>query len=221
MRDWANLALVLGLVSVSSLRAQDNLPLSYSGLLLIPQVGAASPTKSCKAPDAFLVEFSGEVNRGQLFEKDVGSGLLFRLWPSADPVIPGWTIEIRSKAEPKHEFSYAVSPPYRSWNPRYLDVSYSNTAKDSVAIREREFNFVLSDADFERVAVALDRILWSYGHTEEEMRQAEKTLATVKMGKGKLRIIDSRVGGNDQSHSGWIEWIRVEVELCIPKAPKR
>jgi hypothetical protein len=83
------------------------------------------------------IEFRGEVEHGRAWERELGGGLVFRLAPSADPVLPGWTIEVRSLdlPEDENELSWVVTLPYRGWNPRYLDVSYGLTAREVVRSR--------------------------------------------------------------------------------------
>jgi hypothetical protein len=153
--------------------------------------------------------FTAEISRGQDFEREFGAGLLFRLRASKDPQTPGWTIEVRPKAEtnPEVEYSWVVTPPYRFFNPRYLEVSYGFSAKQIVEINPRDFNFVINRADYDAGAEAVRKLLWPVGIDDAQLDRARKVLDELPTCHGTLRILDSRVGNS-------IEWLRFEVELC-------
>ncbi|MBI2204791.1 MAG: hypothetical protein HYU41_13155 [Candidatus Rokubacteria bacterium] len=114
------------------------------------------------APPATTATFTASVRHGEAFERTFGRNLVFRLAPSRDPSIPGWTIEVRARgdANPERELSWLVTPPYRSWNPRYLDLSYGRSAGEAVALTPREFAYLTDVADFERAAAAVKTLLW-------------------------------------------------------------
>jgi len=153
--------------------------------------------------------FTAEISRGQDFEREFGPGLLFRLRASKDPQTPGWTIEVRPKAEinPEVEFSWVVTPPYRFFNPRYLEVSYGLSAKQILEINPREFNFVRNRADYEAGAEAVGKLLWPAGIADADLDRARNILDGLPTCRGTLRILDSRIGES-------IEWLKFEVELC-------
>ena len=155
------------------------------------------------------VRFTAEISQGQDFEREFGSGLLFRLRASKDPQTPGWTIEVRPRAEtnPEVEFSWVVTPPYRFFNPRYLEMSYGMSARQIVEMNPREFNFVLNRADYDSGAEAVKKLLWPYGIADAELDRAGKILGELPTCRGTLRILDSRVGES-------IEWLKFQVELC-------
>lgn len=173
--------------------------------------GAACPTS----------RFGGEVTHGQPFERSLGGDLVFRLAPSPAGNPPGWTIEVRSRAlpGPENEFSWVVTPPYRAWNPRYLDTSYGWSARDAIAFGERDFHFVMTGADYRAAAEAVRKLLWPAGLPEGELDQARRALDGVPRATGRLVIFDSRLAGTEQGGPGWIEWIRFEVEVCLPAGP--
>ncbi len=168
--------------------------------------------------DCNAIRSSGEVVKNQLFEREVGRGLLFRLNPSQASNPPGWTIELRSRANPENDFLWVATPPYRFMNPRYLDTSYGYSAQQAVQMSERAFNFVLNDSDYEKMTEAVRKLLWPYNHSEAELAEAEKVLEETPTGSGRLHILDARLGGEDETEGrGWIESLRFEVELCFPE----
>jgi hypothetical protein len=161
--------------------------------------------------------FSGEVVKDRLFEREVGRGLLFRLNPSQASNPPGWTIEMRSQANPEDDYLWVATPPYRFMNPRYLDTSYGNSATQAIQMSERPFNFVLNNADYEMMTEAVRRLLWPANVSEAELADARKVLAETPTGSGSLRILNARVGGESEGNEGgWIEYLKFEVELCLP-----
>jgi hypothetical protein len=154
--------------------------------------------------------FTGEVSRGQDLVRDFGGSLLFRLRASKDPQTPGWTIEVRPKNEPnlEIEYSWIPTPPYRFFNPRYLEVSYGYSARQIVDMNPREFSFVLDRNGYERGSAAIRKLLWPAGIAQSELDAADKIMTELRTCKGRLRILDSRIS------AGVIEWLKFEAELC-------
>ena len=177
-------------------------------LLMAQQAATPSPP---------VVKFAGEISYGETFEREFGSGLLFRLSASQDPQTPGWTIEVRPKNEtrPEVELVWVATPPYRFFNPRYLEISYGYSAREIVAMNERGFSFVRDPRDYDRAAEAVRTLLWPYTFSEEQVKRAEETLNQVPTCQGVLRIVDHRLGPDPQT-SERIEWLKFEVELCRP-----
>jgi hypothetical protein len=175
---------------------------------------------AAKKPD---VQFSGEVTRGQSFERPIGHGLVFRLARSAGRVDVGWEIEIAPDpaSNPQatgrtggyEEFSTIATPPYHSYNERYLETSYGMKAPDAVAITPRDFQFVESVADSDAADALAQSVLSSSDfpdHSQALAAAAEK----IHVGAGELRIVASRTtAGKDGSETGTIDWLRFEVSL--------
>lgn len=161
-----------------------------------------------------VATFAGEVSAGQGFQKEFGEGLVFRLISEGDPVTPGWTLQVHEKSdtERKRDFLMIATPPYRFWNPRYLNVSYGYSAQEMVAIRIREFSFVTDRKQFDRIAAALDKTLWSYGHPEQAVKQATAIVLNAPRCPGRLRILDARIE-RDEAGRGAIAWLKFAVEL--------
>jgi hypothetical protein len=193
-------------------------------LVLLLAVGFAS-SKICanqKEKDCSTIKFSGEVKKGQAFEKDVNAELLFKLAPELHPANPqGWTIEIRSKENPEHDYVWVATPPYRFSNPRTLDTAYGMSARQAVDWSPRTFAFVLNQEDYEKLNGAVRTLLWPYTYTEKERDQAEKVwneLVENHAGQGRLEIVDFRLGSaGREDEVGWIESLKFDVELCLPK----
>jgi hypothetical protein len=158
--------------------------------------------------------FSGEVSHGQVFEREFGDGLLFRLAGSGDTDFPGWTIEIRSKGSPGFELSSVVTPPHRFWNPRYLNASYGLSASESVAIDVRSFSFLRNPADFPKADEALAKALWPNGISQEEVDKAIAALDAIPTCSGTLKILDHRLAKDSRTGIERIDWLRFDVELC-------
>jgi hypothetical protein len=167
------------------------------------------------------VRFAGTVVQGQAFERQVGSGIVFRLAPNLDPTISGWTIEMRSQGSPEKDFLWVATPPYRFSHPRYLDTSYGYTAAQAVAWSVRDFNFALNEADHDRLLEAVRKVLWPSGLSEAESEQGRRLVEETPRGHGMLRIRDARIGGEEENDGrGWIEHLSFEVELCFPLPPE-
>lgn len=159
------------------------------------------------------------MSHGQAFEHALASDLVFRLAPSGHPANPpGWTIEVRGRAlpEPDNELSWVVTPPYRFWNPRYLDTGYGWSARDAVDYGPREFRFVTTATEYRAAAEAVRALLWPSEIAEADAR---RTLDSVRRATGRLVVLEARVdekAAGPHGGPGRIEWLRFEVEVCVP-----
>lgn len=185
-------------------------------LLVVPVVLCGIPARA-RAQVAVPYEmFTGEVSYGQDFEVDFGGGLSFRLAASRDPMIPGWTIEVHGTdgVNGDVELSSVVTPPYRFWNPRYLDLSYGYSAAEVVAIDVRAFSFLRDPSDYTASFEALGKVLWPNGLAEEEVARARAFLEAVPKCSGVLRILDDRILVDPETSKDRLDWLKFGVELC-------
>ena len=169
---------------------------------------------------------SGEVSRGSEFRRDIGSGLVFALTPTAmDPgAIEGWDIKVFPKDPPKGErcddFVWVATPPFRFNNPRYLDTSYGTKAEDAVTWSPREFQFVLNCADYKREEKWVERLLWPYNYSDEQVQEARAKLGSSPLGKGRLKILDFKISPAEKTaggvNLGRIDWLKFELEISLP-----
>jgi len=177
---------------------------------------------SARAPCDTL---SGRVRAGQSYEHPFGDGLRFRLRaePSAPPNPAGWTIEVRPRSDGEHEYSWVATPPYRFWNPRYVDTSYGVSAREAVARSVRRFGFVTGEEAYDRLARAVELLTSSRpaGMTDAAYQAARDSAeATWKammedVGRGELRITDAAVSDSTAERPGGrIERLAFTVALC-------
>jgi hypothetical protein len=163
------------------------------------------------------VRIAGEVTRGKIFQQEIGHDLVFRLAPSADSPDTGWRIEIAPKKNPDDgpiEFSAVATPPYRIYNPRYLEASFGNSAKDAVKMTPRVFYFVQSVDDEHRAEECLNVTLYPTNVSDEEKVRAVAEQNDIQLGKGELRILKSHIAhGRTLSDSGTIDYLRFEVDI--------
>lgn len=199
-----------------------------------PQQEAISPkieSSACGTVDESVKEtkclglsFQGEVTSGKGFERPIGGNLLFRLTFA----VQGWTIEIipqHSESPQSNEYVWVVTPPYRFWNPRYLDATYGISAEEAVHITPREFNFVLNEDQFKKAGDMVELAVMSrpqsdHRSQEEYQMDVDKAVATLKnfpVAKGWLWILDSRTTKpKAKDDPGSIEWIKFKVVLRVP-----
>jgi len=179
-----------------------------------------------EAPDStcgVMYREVGSVREGQLFDAPFGPGLRLRLDPDTMPTNPGgWTIRVLGPGDPSHDLSMVATPPYRFWNPRYLDTSYGTDAARAVAIVDRRFRFVLSDAEYETAFRALGLLLWPAGHTETALKAARDTLKLAPTGRGVLHIVAATTRPPSRDHPGGvIETLAFSATLCVPQGRQR
>jgi len=166
------------------------------------------------------LKFSGEVSRGQAFEKEIGHNLIFRLIPWEH----GWFISVGGQANADRDFAEVVTPPYRGvnelqiagWHFRNADNSGPNKGDVNAPQEIREFRFVLNKEDYNKASDALERMLWPYQYSEEQIKEAEKIHGELKTAKGVLTIKDMRLGNLEMGPRAWFEYMKFEVELYLP-----
>ena len=180
-----------------------------------PGRSRASPEETYVLPPCNTVRFSGRVPGGQPFEHPLPGGLVFRLAPSAPP-ISGWVIEVRSPSlEPgESELSWVATPPFRWWNPRYLETSYGWTAERAVEDGERAFRFV-QPGDLATASEAVRTLLWPADATADSLAAAQGAWDGLSVFEGRLTIRDGRVEDSPDGR-GRIAALEFDVEICVP-----
>jgi len=85
------------------------------------------------------VVFSGSVNGGEPYSRELGSGLTLKLIPLKDNW--GWEIQVRPHDSNK-DYAYPLNPPLRGGNAQYLGTGYGITAREQLSY-EHEVRFLL------------------------------------------------------------------------------
>lgn len=203
-----------------------------------PTAAASAPASSPSSPpDASEVRFDGEVTHEQPFARDVGHNLTFRLTPATADEGGGWVIEMLPPVEPADdpiEFSAIATPPYHSYNDRYLAAAFGYSAKEAVQLATRKFNFVRSVTDEHLADEVVNAALYPSTVGESEKARIAAEAAALELGTGELHILRSRVIQGKAGAPDTIAWIKFEVVLNFssgltlqdvlaphPPAPKR
>jgi hypothetical protein len=172
------------------------------------------------------IKFGGEVTSGEDFTKEFGN-LLFRLRAEPNTRNPqGWTIQVRLKGKSSGmdpEFAWPATPPYRSSNPLYIDLSYGFTPEQAIAWTPRRFGFVTDSATYSKLTSVIDKLLWpaeeDKGKSQKELdkldeeRRSQWTRLVESSSKGKLDIVDYHLSSDGNAE---IKWLRFNVELTVP-----
>jgi len=160
---------------------------------------------------------AGRVNAGQDHEAIRTPDLVFRLVAEEHPQNPaGWTIRITPASAPDSDYSMVATPPYRFFNPRYVDTSYGVTAEVALALTPRRFAFVVSPEDYEAAAEAVDILLWPGALAPERVDLAREPLSRIPTYPGTFSVEDGAAIAPDSVHPlGLIEWMAFRVDLCL------
>ena len=194
--------------------------LALAAILSLP-TGAASQaeaqaTQQAAAPEASQVRFEGEILRGQIYEHDIGHGLVFRLTPAASNEGGGWVIEILPAVEPADEtieFTEIATPPYHAYNDRYLAAAFGYSAREAVQIIVRRFHFAQSMEDQQRAADVVNATLYPGTASEAEKVRAADEAVSVNLGRGELRIVRSKITAGKAGVPDTIAYVKFEVVL--------
>ena len=173
------------------------------------------------------ISFSGEVSQGQTFRKSIGHGLDFVLMPLPEPQsgdLTGWTIAVspqgRSSDPECKDFAWVVTPPYRFGNALNLDTQYGKTAQEAVRASPREFSFALNCSDSKTEHKRVERVLWPYTYSQQDVDEALAKLGSSPLGSGRLWIKRYRITPGKKTEAGTdlgaIHWIKFKVEIKFP-----
>jgi hypothetical protein len=197
---------------------------------LLPPQAIAAGCGTVRSPfeggPCVLLSFRGEVSANQAFERRLGDSLLFRLVPKGEQF--GWDIEVvpeRQGDTNQSEYIWVVTPPYHFWNPRYLDASYGMSASEAVRSSPRNFNFVLNEEQYKKAADLVALAVTSHPQSDKrsaeefqkESQDAAEVLFKFPVAKGRLVILNSRIGTSEESgKQGFIKWLDFRVDLRVP-----
>ena len=172
------------------------------------------------AGDSGVIQFSGEVLRGEVFEREINSNLVFRLVPRAQ----GWDIQVGNKTNTDLDFS-RITPPLRGINSRQLNGWHfrnaDNTGPNEGSVNApqevREFEFVLNEEDYQLALDALTKLSWPYDYTDEEVDEASQQIyGGLKQGRGILTVTDMEFGNLEPNKEAWFERVKFNVTLTLP-----
>jgi hypothetical protein len=164
-------------------------------------------------------KITGELIRGEKFAKEFGNNLILEL----SPTDTGWLIEIKEKTHPDDDFLWVATPPFRFDNPRYLEMVYGRDIQQTVEWTPRDFFFVTSYLDYQKLKEAIPKVLWPTGESPETIQAAEQLIlgSEIPKGTGHLQIIDAQITPpNPQNPQGVIEKLQFEVILFFPISSK-
>jgi hypothetical protein len=203
-------SIFVALVCGVALAAGLSLPAGAS-----PQAEAQA-TPQAAAPEASKIHFEGEILRGQIYEHDIGHGLVFRLTPATSEEGGGWVIQILPAVEPADEtieFTEIATPPYHAYNDRYLAAAFGYSAREAVQITVRKFYFVQSMEDQQRAADVVNATMYPGTASEAEKVRAADEAVSVNLGRGELRIIHSKIAAGKAGVPDTIAYVKFEVVL--------
>jgi len=188
---------------------------------------ASLPPAAPKAQPAAsrITHFTGEVERGQQFEKSLAPNLSFRLEPFSPASFSGWIIQV---APEPHSPDSSIGPVdcigtvlEESKQSVQLSVMAPKDATETQADswRRREFDFIQEASDCTtawNLRIAAFYPVYSPAKLSDQQRQdAREKLIALPKGRGSFRILDWRTGGppDDFNPTGVIQWMKFEVSL--------
>jgi len=166
-----------------------------------------------------VCSFSGELRRGESFQKKIAPELVFCLTPSSFwQENGGWTLNISDEiGEPCDDnFAGVATPPFRGGdNATFIEGwqfrNENNTAESEAnAITRnsliRYFSFVFNQSEYE----AIFNAFWNI--PTDESVDASKILT----GRGVLTIVDLKLGNLIPNETAWIESMKFDVKIYLP-----
>jgi hypothetical protein len=182
---------------------------------IVPGASGAQPAAASAG-----LHFTGEVTRGQRFEKSVASGLVFRLEPDGGDD-SGWSIRLAPASEPSPaliDCIGSVSEPLHGSNKLSIDPSGVSIINGRTYWFPdvREFYFVTNPLECKSAWDLANAAYYPSKLTDQEREQAGEKLFQIRTGHGSFKILDSRlnVPAGEKTPRA-IEWLKFEVELTF------
>lgn len=136
---------------------------------------------------AEVVQFSGRVLAGDLYERPLPRGLMFCLLPGGKDGREVWTIAIaRVCSYDADDFASIATPPYRGANALFL-MAFHFLPDVKLFRNTRKFRFVLNEQDHARILFMLQN---------EKHYEAQEILDTARRlgkGEGELEVTDVKI----------------------------
>jgi hypothetical protein len=212
MQDWADWG--------SETAKRRGAAIIFGITVFIPaylQLRATALGQNPREPKAHstLLRFDGEVHGDINYEKPIGGGLVFHLMKIGNA--GGWEINIlpADNAKLYPDYSFLVTLPHHDWQPRYIYPGWEYKAKDVIALTPREFHFLLSRDDYEKLRDLWSK--WANGFPADAATSIEGAIAETRTGSGRLDILDGQVhDGEKPEDLGWIESLKFVVQIAVP-----
>jgi hypothetical protein len=194
-------------------------PAQQKALDVVPAAPATATEPAAPATGTQLVltstHFTGEIRRGQQFEKSFAMNMIFRLEPYAGND-SGWSIRIVPGAdvasaamdcigaieEPAHgNTKLAIDPP-------------GDVAGQTPFWKQREFSFIGNAADCKTAWELMNDANYGTKLSDQEREEASTKLSKIPTQHGAFRVIDAAFGPRTPANEqGTIEELKFEVEL--------
>jgi len=165
----------------------------------VPGASAAVRTAaSAPAAASFAggVHFTGEVKRGETFAKLFAPNMIFRLEPDAGED-SGWSIRIApgsDTAAASIDCIGAVSEPLHGDKNLLIEPPADGSPEKPGHWEAHEFDFVPDTANCKAAWELMNVVNYPSNLSDKEREEADKKLGQIPRGRGKLTIVDSRLG---------------------------
>jgi hypothetical protein len=173
--------------------------------------------------DVQTITIHGEVRRGETFEHTIRPNLIFLMSPTDF----GWVISVGDTVSPGNNFCAVVTPPYRGINAIYLEGWHfrnsDNSGPNDVGPKnvnapgeERSFSFVLNVVDYKKAFDALQKLLWPYSYSRQEIDEANRAHDQLEKAQGVLTVKELKLNNLVAGQQAGIDYMRFNVELILP-----
>jgi hypothetical protein len=179
-----------------------------------PRIVPAASTEA-KQPAIISVHFTGEVRRGQKFEKSLAPTMIFRLEPYAGND-SGWSIRIvpgEDAASDAMDCIGAVEEPAHGDTKLAIDPP-GDADGETASWKHREFSFIANPADCKAAWQLMNDANYGTKLSDKEREEASTKLGKIPTQHGAFKIVDAAFGPRTSANEqGTIEHLKFEVEL--------
>ena len=169
------------------------------------------------------VWFSHELSAKEPFEKAIGGGLIFRLFPTGlgpKGELNGWHMEIvsvqglRNDFISHDDFIYPVNLPLRFNGTQIFGANYNDDTRASLSY-PHVVRFLLRRKDFDRLSTPLENALWPYNAPNPDRAGPDylDLLKTVATGQLVVKVLSYATEPGTDS----LRRMRFRAEFTVPQ----
>jgi hypothetical protein len=177
-------------------------------------VGSVVPTAFAQ-PGFASARFSGEVRRGQKFEKSFAANMIFRLEPYAGSD-SGWSIRIVPGADAASEAMDcigAIEEPTHGDTKLVIEPP-GDSGGETASWKKRDFLFIGNAADCKTAWQLMNEANYGTKLSDKEREEASTKLGKIPTQHGAFRIVEVRLGPREAANEhGSIELLKFEAEF--------
>jgi hypothetical protein len=171
---------------------------------------------AAQSEQCIQTRFSGYLEGGQPYSRDLGGGLAFRLNPLQQfrtKHKEGWLIQVMPNESSNQDYAYPLNPLLRQANPQWVATAYDFTVRQQLS-HEHDVRFILDPAEYKRIDKLTTDALWPY-YAPNPDKAAEIYLNAIEQARsGLIRFVPMSFDTSTDGSS--VHWMNFNIFVTVP-----